>query len=104
MADGVFLWVRLVVYSLLNGVGHHDSPSALRQKLKALPKDLDELFDKLLGSIDPANRKRFDKIFLIATRSGFPLNSLIFSWLDDLEDPVSHLRAPSEVILTRKSK
>jgi hypothetical protein len=89
MADGVFLWARLVVRSLLGGVGHRDSTLALQQKLNAVPRGLDELFDKLLGAIDPGDRKRSDKLLLIATldHNRNPLNALAYSWLEDLEDP-----------------
>ena len=89
MADGVFLWARLVVRSLLSGVGHRDSALALQQKLNAVPRGLDELFDKLLGAIDPGDRKRSDKLLLIATldHDRNPLNALAYSWLEDLEDP-----------------
>jgi hypothetical protein len=93
MADGVFLWARLVVHSLLSGIGQHDSNLALQEKLNAIPKGLDELFDQLLGAIEPADRKRSDKLLLIATRQSFPFshsldcNVLIYSWLEDLDDP-----------------
>ena len=96
MADGVFLWARLVVRSLLSGVGHRDSALALQQKLNAVPKGLDELFDKLLGAIDPGDRKRSDKLLLIATlnHERNPLNALAYSWLEDLEDPNFPFNSP----------
>jgi hypothetical protein len=89
LADGVFLWARLVVRSLLSGVGHNDSTSVLREKLEATPKGLDDLFEKLLGAIDPGDRKRSDKMLLIATLNPLDnsLNALAYSWLEDLEDP-----------------
>jgi hypothetical protein len=96
MANGVFLWARLVVRSLLSGVGHRDSALALQQKLNAVPRGLDELFDKLLGAIDPADRKRSDKLLLIATLNHrrVSLNALAFSWLEDLEDPNFPFNSP----------
>jgi hypothetical protein len=89
MANGVFLWARLVVRSLLSGVGHNDSTSVLKEKLKATPKGLDDLFDKLLSAIDPSDRKRSDIMLLIATLTphGKSLNALTYSWLEDLGDP-----------------
>jgi hypothetical protein len=89
MAEGVFLWARLVVRSLLSGIGHNDPTSVLQEKLKATPKGLDDLFNKLLGAIDPGDRKRSDKMLLIATLNPRwdSLNALIYSWLEDLEDP-----------------
>ncbi|KAH0534152.1 hypothetical protein FGG08_007261 [Glutinoglossum americanum] len=90
MADGVFLWARLVVRSLLGGVGHCDSPSALREKLNTAPKGLDDLFDKLFDAIEPGDRRRSDKLLLIVTLSHTAmgtLNALACSWLEDLDDP-----------------
>jgi hypothetical protein len=87
-ANGVFLWARLVVRSLLEGVGHHDSQSALQEKLNSIPKDLDELFAKLLGSINPSDRKRSDQMLFIAARDQlpYPMNALAYSWLENLND------------------
>ena len=89
LADGVFLWARLVVRSLLSSVGHNDSTSVLREKLEATPKGLNDFFEKLLGAIDPVDRKRSDKMLLIATLNprDDSLNALTYSWLEDLEDP-----------------
>lgn len=89
MANGVFLWARLVVRLLLEGVGHRNSRSALQDKLNSIPKDLDALFDKLLGSVDPSDRKRSDQILFIATGdlSNDPANALAYSWLEELENP-----------------
>jgi hypothetical protein len=88
-ANGVFLWARLVVRSLLEGVGHHDSQSALQEKLNSIPKDLDEFFAKLLGSINPSDRKRSDQMLSIASGDAplDPINALAYSWLEDLNDP-----------------
>ena len=95
-ANGVFLWARLVVRSLLEGVGHHDSQSALQEKLNSIPKDLDELFAKLLGSINPNARKRSDQMLFIAARdqSILPMNALAYSWLEDLNDPKFPFSSP----------
>jgi len=49
---GVFLWVYLVVRSLLDGLSNADRLSDLVRRLNALPPDLEELFSKLLRSLD----------------------------------------------------
>lgn len=43
-ANGVFLWVYLVVNSLLRGLSNDDSISDLQRELRRLPKDLKELY------------------------------------------------------------
>lgn len=51
-ASGVFLWVHLVVQSLLIGFQKSDSFFHLQARLDALPGDLEALFDNLLGSLE----------------------------------------------------
>ena len=52
-ASGVFLWVYLVVQSLLEGFSNSDDISDLQLRLDALPGDLQALFNRLLRSLEP---------------------------------------------------
>jgi hypothetical protein len=47
-ASGVFLWVKLAVYSLLQGLRNHDRISDLQRRLKELPRDFDEFYKTML--------------------------------------------------------
>ncbi|KAI0875414.1 hypothetical protein GGS24DRAFT_295783 [Hypoxylon argillaceum] len=85
-AQGVFLWVTLVVRSLLEGLTEGDRISDLRQRLEELPDDLEQLFQKMLDSVD----KRYIKDtshyirWQEASISGFTLLTL---WaLDEPDD------------------
>jgi hypothetical protein len=62
-AEGVFLWVVLVVKSLSEGLTHGVRVSDLQEMLDALPSDLDELFSRILNSIDPANVLHSSQLF-----------------------------------------
>ncbi|PVH72462.1 hypothetical protein DL98DRAFT_365557, partial [Cadophora sp. DSE1049] len=64
-ADGVFLWVRLVVESLREGLGNHDEISDLRERLDELPRDLEQLYDHMWGRIRGVYRPRASQIFQI---------------------------------------
>jgi hypothetical protein len=55
--DGVFLWVYLVVRSLLEGLGNGNRNADLRRRLKMLPADLEALYAHMLW-------KRVDKSYL----------------------------------------
>jgi hypothetical protein len=55
-ASGVFLWVKLVVDSLLRGIQAGDEFRDLWARLRLLPRDLDDLFRHML------NREQMDKI------------------------------------------
>jgi hypothetical protein len=56
-ADGVFLWVRLVVQELLRGFRDGETIRTLMRKVDAMPADLDAFFKRMLDSIDPAYRR-----------------------------------------------
>jgi hypothetical protein len=51
-AQGVFLWVMLVVSSLLNGLSKHDSVFDLQRRLRELPKELDDLYEEMVWRTD----------------------------------------------------
>lgn len=92
-SDGVFLWARLAMRSLLKSVGYQEgSEKDLKRKLHLIPKGLDELFDQILGSIDPDDQLLSDQLFLLTT-ANFCLwqpavqNAIAYSWLEDLDDP-----------------
>jgi hypothetical protein len=50
-ADGVFLWVKLVTKSLLEGLGNEDSIFELGIRLQELPSDLAELYAHMLNTV-----------------------------------------------------
>jgi hypothetical protein len=50
-ADGVFLWVKLVAKSLLEGIGNEDSIFELGIRLQELPSDLAELYAHMLNTV-----------------------------------------------------
>lgn len=49
-ANGVFFWVYLVVRSFQEGLGNGDSAADLRDRLRMLPKDLNEYFKRIILS------------------------------------------------------
>jgi len=64
-ADGVFLWVHIVVQSLLKGVQNRDEISILHQRLRCMPQELEPLYGHLLGLIEPVYRTWASKAFQI---------------------------------------
>lgn len=52
-ACGVFLWVKLVVNSLLKGLVNGDEMSHLQARLNELPSDLEDLFEDILKRLEP---------------------------------------------------
>jgi hypothetical protein len=69
-ADGVFLWVVLVVRSLLIGVNNRDEMDDLGRRLAELPSDLSALFENMLTKrIAPFYQAKGAAIFQIVRAS-----------------------------------
>ncbi|KAH8802965.1 hypothetical protein F5884DRAFT_684142 [Xylogone sp. PMI_703] len=64
-ADGVFLWVKLVVGSLLNGIRNRDEMSHLWERLRLLPRELEPLYSRLLDLVEPIYLVWVSKTFQI---------------------------------------
>ncbi|KAE9364418.1 hypothetical protein N431DRAFT_421379 [Stipitochalara longipes BDJ] len=64
-ADGVFLWVKLVVSSLLNGIRNRDEMSDLWERLRLLPRELKPLYIRLLELVEPLYLPWVSKAFQI---------------------------------------
>ncbi|KAL1635246.1 hypothetical protein SLS58_010367, partial [Diplodia intermedia] len=61
-AAGVFLWVRLVVLSLLDGLRDGDTMSDLQGRLQKLPADLEDLFQKIFQGLEPEYLKQASRM------------------------------------------
>ncbi|CAI6339389.1 unnamed protein product [Periconia digitata] len=65
-ASGVFLWVKLAVDSLLEGLQNFDLLEDLRARLKAIPRDLEQLFQRMLNQIPMEYKQQSSQMFQIA--------------------------------------
>jgi len=83
-AHGVFLWVRLVVDSLLGGLRDGDSIEDLMKSLLELPSDLEDLFWKILRSVSVPYRKQASYLFQLIQAASTPpsLLTLLFTEKD----------------------
>ena len=82
-AQGVFLWVFLVVRSLRNGISNGDSASLLRQRLAEIPSNLEIFFEKIISSVEPIYREQMALVFQIALLSPEPINLAVLWFLDE---------------------
>lgn len=87
-ADGVFLWVRLVTDELLRGMGDSYSIRQLIDKLESIPVGLENMFQRMLDSIDRTDQQRAAEMFLTMTVDGAGIGRKLFvqSIMDDLAD------------------
>jgi len=71
-ASGVFLWVVLVVDSLLEGLTNRDRIADLQKRVALLPADLEDLYGHmLLKHIDPFYHEQSSQIFQIFCAAEF---------------------------------
>lgn len=86
---GVFLWVRLVVQSLLEGLMNRDSVADLQLRLRNLPTDLDELYRVMLKRVPDSYRRQTSKLLELAyygTRDRWKLSLLGLHYAFELGD------------------
>ncbi len=68
-ANGVFLWVTLVVRSLRRGLIYADTISDLERRLDSLPPDLETFFKQILDSVDPFYKSHATELLILATHT-----------------------------------
>lgn len=85
-SEGVFLWVRLVVESLLDGMREGDRVSDLQKRLDAIPKDLEDIFQWMLDDLSPDYRDHAAQYFQLVASGPTPLPIILLSFADEDDD------------------
>ena len=62
-AQGVFLWVFLVVRSLVQGLRSGDTIPILESRLEELPDELDSLFRRMLDGVEKVYKQKSERAF-----------------------------------------
>ena len=96
-ASGVFLWVHLVVASLIAGMCYGDRVSDLQRRLDQLPADLSTLYEKIVLSLDPFYLEHAAQLFKLVQESIDPPSLLLLYFIDE-EDPNRAINRPIEAI------
>ena len=89
---GVFLWVSLVVRSLLAGLVNGDRVSDLKRRLALLPPDLENLYEKMLNSLDPFYLEHASQIFQHVREAKEPPSLLCLSFADEEPEFVPQMK------------
>ena len=74
-AEGVFLWVTLVLKSVINGIGRHESISDLEARIRRAPSDLLDLYRHMFARIDCSDMQKaaqIIQIFLVLCTTNIP--------------------------------
>ena len=85
-AQGVFLWVFLVVRSLIEGLTNADRITDLERRLRSLPTDLEAYFRHMLENIEDVYVQQTVQTFHIALQAVKPLNLMTYAMIDELEE------------------
>ena len=82
-ANGVFLWVYLVVRSLLSGLTDDNTITELQQRICDIPEDLDDYFQLILTNIEKCYQTQSAHIFLLSVQAMRPQSIVTYSFLED---------------------
>ncbi|OJJ72102.1 hypothetical protein ASPBRDRAFT_55333 [Aspergillus brasiliensis CBS 101740] len=85
-ARGVFLWVSLVVNSLVDGLTNADTISSLQERLQEFPRSLNEYFQKALTTIEERYRPQMARA-LAVTLEAYEILPVMCYWFLDQEAP-----------------
>ena len=56
-AEGVFLWARFALEELVQGYSSGDTFEEISERLNSIPDSLEEVFDRMLGRVEPLAKK-----------------------------------------------
>ncbi|KAJ8131506.1 hypothetical protein O1611_g2118 [Lasiodiplodia mahajangana] len=59
-SEGVFLWASLVTQSLVKGSKAGDDEEIMQRRLESLPRDMNQLFERMLSEVEPVYQKSLD--------------------------------------------
>lgn len=81
-AQGVFLWVALVVQQLREGLTNYDTLNDLWKRLERMPDGLKMFFRHIIESVEPFYLQKMAETLLIAAAGQGPLHSAIYMFHD----------------------
>lgn len=102
-AQGMFLWVFLVVRSLEKGLESSDRIIDLQRRLRLFPQDLKQSFRQILGSVDEVYQKQTAELFKMMLDTPLPISLMTLSVADEEDIDFSlKTQTPLEIHAIRK--
>jgi len=110
-AQGVFLWVFLIVRSLLEGLTNGDTMKILQTRVRRFPSDLETVFKQMIQSVDEIYRQQSVGTFQLVLRSPVSISLIMYSFtIDDDPDfainvalrPLSHSEIQKRLLDARR--
>lgn len=99
-SSGVFLWVTIVLASLLAGIEAGDGMEDLHERLAQLPEEIEDLYERILESVDSRYHEHTAQLLQLMSAFKSPPSPLLFWYADEVnfmdraikEDPQTVLR------------
>ena len=99
-AEGVFLWVFLVVRDLMQGLRNEDGLRDLRRRLELIPADLEQYFaQQMMSTLDSFYLEQAAQLFQVALHTDQAASLLTYSFLHE-EDPDYAIKLKVEPLKT----
>ncbi|RFN51453.1 vegetative incompatibility protein het-e-1 [Fusarium flagelliforme] len=83
-SSGVFLWVTIVVASLLTGIGAGDRVEDLHMRLGRLPAEIEDLYERILENVDSGYREHTTQLLQLMLAFKTPPSALLFWYADEV--------------------
>ncbi|CAF3656601.1 unnamed protein product [Fusarium graminearum] len=84
-SSGVFLWVTIVVASLLAGIGAGDRVEDLQKRLSLLPAEIKNLYERILENIDSGYREHTAQLLKLMAAFETQPSPLLFWYADEVD-------------------
>lgn len=102
-ASGGFVWVELMLRLLLQGLQDGERLSDLRRRLDNAPSDLEQMFQKMLDSIEPQRAEHASQIFQMVRAARAPISLLCLSFAGE-DDPHLPYEQPVEPLIEEQEE
>lgn len=108
-AEGVFLWVVIVIKEIRESLSNYDSLEDLFRRVEGFPSDLGEFFQRILESVDPFYHAKMSTALQLTLTAQQPLQLPIYYFHERiLTDPnfalTSPISQPSEEVAEQRCK
>jgi hypothetical protein len=84
-SSGVFLWVTIVVASLLAGIGAGDRVEDLQKRLGLLPAEIKNLYERILENVDSGYREHTAQLLKLMAAFKSQPSPLLFWYADEVD-------------------
>jgi hypothetical protein len=98
-AEGVFLWVVLVVRSIISGLSEGDDAQFLRHRVQSFPPDLEQYFETMIfARVDQAYQQQTHQALKLAWLLTQSRDSKDLDNPDDSDDQTANLKSISNLV------